>query len=336
MPFASLVPASTPLRIVSRRGIPGVGPMRIASIEGARRIVLRRNPHFSLPGVPPASGHVVRIVVNARRFDLEDDAVLPRPPHSRMVELGATFYFFLNQRTWPFDRREVRQAVNLAFDRRTVGAASDGLIQPSCTFLPPLVMPERAAEPCPYGDMAAAPQVDRARQMIAAAGASGASVTVYGINNGTSRPVTEAFVASLNDIGLRARARFVEGERYFSLMGRQRTRAQAGFTYWFQDFPHPGNFFFLLDPDSIQRTNNQNFGNVDDPVIKSELDRLDSLPLADALSGYAALDRRVVEEGYVVPFGVRMLPVNFTARVPPECVVFHPVIQVDFSRLCVT
>lgn len=336
MPFASLVPSSTPFRIVSRRGIPGAGPMRITSIEGARRIVLRRNPHFSLPGVPPATRNVVRIALNARRFDVEDDPPFARPPHTRAAETTSTYFFFLNHRTPPFDRKEVRQAVHFGLDKRAMSRAFDGQLRPGCTFLPPALLAGQPAAPCPYGDPNGDPQVERARQMVAAAGATGADVTVWGNDEQQTHVATLTFVASLNAIGLDARARIIDGERYFQTIGNQRTRAQAGFTNWFQDFPHPGNFFFLVDPDMIRPRNNQNFGNVDDPVIKSELDRLDPLPLADALPGYAALDRRVVDEAHVIPYGHRTIPLNTSARVPPECVVFHPVFHIDFSRLCVT
>jgi len=334
MPFASLVPSSTPLRI--QRRVPGVGPMRITSLRVPRRIVLRRNPHFSLPGIAPATGHVVRILRNARPFDIEDDAVYPRPPHTRMVETASTYYFFLNHRTPPFDRKEVRQAVHFGLDKQAMVRVFGGNLRPSCTFLPPVLLPGQPTWPCPYGDPNGEPQVERARQMIAAAGATGAKVTVWGNDEAQTHQTTLTFVAALDAIGLDGRARIIDGERYYQTIGNQRTRAQAGFTNWFQDFPHPGNFFFLVDPDTIQPRNNQNFGNIDDPVIKSELDRLDPLPLADALPAYAALDRRVVEEANVIPYGHRLLPLNTSARVPPECVVFHPVFQVDFSRLCVT
>jgi len=336
MPFASLVPSSTPFRY-THASAAGVGPLRFHSDDLRRgRLVLRRNPFFALPGIPPAVSDEIRVVERARRFDVEDDASFARPPHTRAVETVSTYYFFLNHRTPPFDRKEVRQAVNFGVDRRALSAAYGGWIRPGCTFLPPILAPERASEPCPYGDPNAAPQVERARRMIAAAGATGASVKVYGNTEPVTRAVTSAFVDSLNAIGLRARARIVRTRRYFQTIGRQRERAQSGFTNWFQDYPHPGNFLFLVDPDTIRRTNNQNFGNVDDPLIKSELDRLRRLPLADALPGYLALDRRVVDEAHVVPFGHFAIRLNFSSRVPPECFVFHPVFQIDFSRLCVT
>lgn len=57
-------------------------------------------------------------------------------------------------------------------------------------------------------------------------------------------------------------------------IGPQKTKAQTGFANWFQDFPHLLNFSFLVDGDSIQDTNNQNFGNVDDPSLNKTINEL--------------------------------------------------------------
>jgi peptide/nickel transport system substrate-binding protein len=335
MPFASLVPSSTRFEVYTRRPVPGAGPMRITSMRVPNRIVLKRNPRFSIPGIPRATGDTVRIVRGARRPDLIDDPSGPAPAGTRLETTASTYYFFLNHRTPPFDRKEVRQAVNFAVDKPALRALFDGQLQPGCTFLPPALAPERQSEPCPYGDPNAAPQVERARQMIAAAGATGARVDVYGNTEEQTRKVTNAYVGMLDAIGLDARAKIVDGEVYFQTIGTRRTRAQTGFANWFQDFPHPGNFFFLVDPDTIRSRNNQNFGNVGDPRIKSELDRLQGLPLADAMPGYAALDRLLVDEASVVPYGYRLLPLYRSARIPPQCLVYHPVLALDFSRVCV-
>ena len=79
----------------------------------------------------------------------------------------------------------------------------------------------------------------------------------------------------LNQIGLDADAEILDGGVYFQTIGNDKTEAQTGFTNWFADFPHPLNFYFLVDGDSIQPTNNQNYGNVDDPKINDEIDRLE-------------------------------------------------------------
>ncbi len=34
---------------------------------------------------------------------------------------------------------------------------------------------------------------------------------------------------------------------YFQTVGNDKTKAAIGATNWFQDFPHPANFLFLID-----------------------------------------------------------------------------------------
>ena len=105
--------------------------------------------------------------------------------------------------------------------------------------------------------------------------------------------MTQAYADMLNQIGFDAEVEIVDGGVYFQTIGNAKTAAQTGFANWFADFPHPLNFYFLVDADSIQPTNNQNFGNVDDPKINDEIDRLSAStePLNAHAEDWAALDR---------------------------------------------
>jgi peptide/nickel transport system substrate-binding protein len=224
--------------------------------------------------------------------------------------------------------------VNLARDKPRLKRLYDDLFTPACTVLPPGI-PGYEPRECPYGDPNGPPQVERAREMIRAAGAEGASVTVYGNEESPSRGVTRAFADMLRAIGLRPRVRIVEASVYFTTVGTQRTRAHAGFANWFLDFPHPADFLFLLDGDTIQPTNNLNFGNVDDPDLNVLIDRAREAPL-DQVAGIAAeADRRIVDEALVAPYGYRRLGFLFSERVPSECRALHPLYAIDLARLCV-
>ena len=338
MQFAGLVPAGTPFENLSRRPPPGVGPFRIAS-SGRRTLVLRKDPAFAVPGLPQAALDAITVRYGARHGTV--DVHIDPPPrrlrtgdryHER--DTASTYYFFLNERLRPFDDVEVRRAVNLALDKPALARQFSGLFTPGCTFLPPKI-PGYEARDCPYGDPNGAPQVDRAREMIRAAGAEGARVTVYGNDESPSRGVTFAYARMLRAVGLRPRVRIVDAGVYFTTVGNRRTRAHTGFANWFQDFPHPRNFFFLVDGDSIQPTNNQNFGNVDDPELNALFDRVNVAPL-DRLAGVAAeADRRIVDQAHVAPYGYRKLGFLFSERVPPQCRALQPVYHVDLARLCV-
>ena len=56
----------------------------------------------------------------------------------------------------------------------------------------------------------------------------------------------------------------------------------------------------------------------------------------DAVAGdYAAVDRRLVEQAHIVPFGNRKLTVLYSDRIDADhCTLWHPVYTVDLTKLC--
>ena len=112
-----------------------------------------------------------------------------------------------------------------------------------------------------------APDLERAQRLLREAGAEGAEVTVWGNSDEPTPKVTQAYADQLNQIGFDAEPKIINGAVYFQTLGNQKTEAQTGFLNWFADFLHPLNYFFLLDGETIQPTNNQNISNTDDPRI---------------------------------------------------------------------
>jgi peptide/nickel transport system substrate-binding protein len=356
MPFASLVPGDTPFENTTKSPPPGVGAFKFENVEQSRGYDLVKNAEFpEIDGVPQATLDKITVEVkkNQRRQvqDLIQNKVdwlidPPTPDQIRQVRTeykdryeeyvtNSTYYYFMNTRVKPFDDKRVRQAVNFAIDKRALARLFGGLLEPGCNFLPPGMQGYEKIEPCPYGDPNAAPQIDKARQLIQEAGVEGDEVTVFGNDEDPSRPTTEYLADVLTQIGFDAKPRIVEGSVYFQTIGNQKTKAQIGFANWFQDFPHPQNFMFLVDPASIQNTNNQNFGNVDDPEIGRALEEANQQPIEESASRYAEVDRRLVEEAYVAPYGHRKLANFVSERVDFEnCTVTHPVYNLDLTQLC--
>ena len=71
----------------------------------------------------------------------------------------------------------------------------------------------------------------------------------------------------LNQIGFKATQKVIADANYFPTIGNLKLNPQTGFADWNQDFPNPIDFYLLLSSKAIQPTNNQNFGQVDDPKI---------------------------------------------------------------------
>ena len=357
MDFAGIVPGDTPFENTTTNPPPGVGPYEITESVPNRGFTLKKVPGFAdfgIEGIP--TGNLdqidVKIVKNQQR-QVDDvlrnqvDYLQDPPPADRMAEVeqeakgrfekyttNSTYYVFLNNDIAPFDNEKVRQAVNYGIDKRALARIFGGLLAPSCNFLPPGMKGFEKIEPCPYGDPMGEPDIEKAKQLIKEAGAEGAPVTVWGNDEDPSRPVTEYVADAMNQIGLKATPKIVEGSVYFQTIGNQKTKAQAGFANWFQDFPHPANFMFLINGASIQETNNQNFGNVDDPEINKLIDESDANADLDAVApDYAKADRLAVEHGYIAPYGNRQLTKLVSDKVDFASYVAHPVYNGDFSLL---
>ena len=164
--------------------------------------------------------------------------------------------------------------------------------------------------------------------------AEGESVTVWGNSEDPSKPVTEYLADTLNEIGLKAKPRILDGSVYFQTVGNQKTKAQAGFANWFQDFPHPANFMFLVDGASIQDTNNQNFGNVDDPDVNKLIEEANKNPDIDAVADkYAEADKLLVDRALVIPYGNRKLTKITSSRVAFDALLWHAVYSADLATL---
>ena len=138
LPFASLVPASSPLKLAGAHPLPGTGPYRIASAEPDRTVRLLRNPHFRIwsadarpDGYPDEIvfriGNDPECQAAAVEADAADWAEVPpgrvsalatQRPGQLHSDLAAwTYYMFLNVRVPPFDDLRVRRALNYAADR---------------------------------------------------------------------------------------------------------------------------------------------------------------------------------------------------------------------------
>jgi len=352
--FAGLVPGNTPFENLTREPPPGVGPYRLDNVKLNRGYELEKVRGFAVGSIRAArlDRITVRIVKNRRRqtqdaidgkIDFMTDP--PAPDQLRMVrdrfggtryrEFGtaATYFFFLNERVAPFHDVRVRRAVNHAIDRRAIPRLFGALLTPSCNFLPPDIKGYEKLEPCPYGD---APDLAKARSLVRQAGVTGDEVAVYGTNEPESSSVVEHLADVLSDIGLKGRPRIIDGSTYLATVGSQRTKAQAGFVAFSADFPHPANFTPLIDGRAIQATNSTNPGNVEDAQIDAALVRASASADLDAVaSEYAAVDRRLVEQAHIVPFGTRKLTVLYSDRIDAgRCTLWHPVYTVDLTKLC--
>jgi len=364
MNFAGMVPSDTPFENMTEDPAPGVGAYVITESVPNRQFVMERREDFAdlgIPDIPP--GHVDTLTTSivkdqsAQSQDVLDNeldymqdpptadlkptvnaAVGPEGTEPQRYEeftTSSTYYMFMNHRVAPFDDPAVREAVNIGLDKVALARLFAGELAPGCSFLPPGFPGYDEAldvADCPWGDPNAAPDIETARQMIEDAGVAGEKVIVWGNNDDPTDKVTEAYAAQLNDLGFDAEPRIIDGGVYFQTIGNQKTAAQTGFANWFSDYPHPLNFYFLIEGRSIQETNNQNYGNVDDPEVNDTVEALRLEPDVEAVADqWADLDRYVVENALMAPYGHRKLATFVSERVNFDGVIQHALYYNDYS-----
>ena len=338
MSFAGMVPAGTRFADLSSRPPPGVGPYAITRAT-ERAFVMNQRRGFELDGVP--EGNVQRITTRLvpdaatqteRVIKGRLDYMQGTPPVARLPEIRskykdryvehstlATSWFFLNERTPPFDNEKVRKAVNFALDKQALMRLSAGRLEPTCNFLPRNIPGFSRIDPCPFGDPGLNGDPERARQLIEDSGEEGKSVTVVTDRDPDHRKAARYYAGLLDKIGLKSSVRTLR-----RLRGGRRGRAQTGVASFVPPFPHPLPFMRRLDGDVLE------------PAVEDRITELAGEPDPErAADGYAELDRRIVENAYVAPYGVERQGTFLSERMDAaNCSRFHPVYGPDYSSFC--
>jgi peptide/nickel transport system substrate-binding protein len=360
---AAPIPSSTPMKVLSNTPPLGDGPYKFGKIVPNGSYQLLRNADFAsfhIPGIPTGYADEVDVSVNSNTtaeaqavlnnqadvFDAGDTIpaqVLPQvmtqaKDRYQKTPLASTYYFFMNTRVAPFNNKAARTAVNMAMDRPALAKLSSGALTPGCNFLPPTIA-GHADGACSFGDPTQSPSaatVAKAKQMIKDAGLAGTKVTVWS----ETRQPRQNFCLYLNDLlktlGFNSTLKVVADATYFQTIGNESLNPQIGFADWSQDFPNPSDFYLLLSKAGIQRTNNENFGDVDDPQIESQLATLEKDPasqLSTDAAKWQALDKYVADQSYVGVYGYQTAPKFLSNRVDFNAAIFNPVDYIIFSTV---
>jgi peptide/nickel transport system substrate-binding protein len=339
--------------------IPGIGPYTMRIDDPTRRFVLTKTPGFDIPGIPKGNLDKITVVketaakmtqdvIDGRLdFMAEDPAGddLPRvkakyADRFRMDPIPPnTYWFFMNQTTKPFDKLEVRRAVNYALDSRVLRRIFGGRLQPTCNFLPPAYAGTgyEKIDPCPYGDPNGPPDIAKARQLVRQSGYKGMTVTAWGNTRDPQPAIIRYYRDVLEQIGFKAKTRILDHRVYLGTIGLRKTKAQTGFMDWFQDFPHPADFFEPnLSKKALQSSPTFNFQFKSNPVVEAGLAKLTPEPDPAAVAAeWAKLDRAVIEDATVAVYGNGLTTSFFSARMDTQnCSGVHPVYKNDWSLFC--
>ncbi|MGH9058373.1 MAG: ABC transporter substrate-binding protein, partial [Acidimicrobiales bacterium] len=353
----------TAMTALSANPPPGVGPYTISSVTPNASFTLTKNPKFAgfhIPGIPTGSVDAVDVTIQSNNqteaqqvlsnqadvFDPGDTlppsllAQVQSQASSRFAKqsVAVSYSLFLNSATKPVNNPMARQAVDLAFDRTAIERLSSGFLTGGCYFLPPTVPGHTASNSgCPGGDPTQAPSaadVAKAKQLVQQAGLAGTPVTVYSETRQPRQSYMEYYNSLLNQIGFKSTLKVIQDSVYFQTIGNKATAPQTGFADWSQDFPNPSDFYLLFDGRSIQPQNNENFGDVNDPHIQSELIKLNAVPatqISSVANEWASLDQFLTKNNYMVEMGYEQVPKFVSSRVNFSGVVFHPLYYWDWT-----
>lgn len=331
--FASVLPEGTPNRIATSE-LSATGPYMVRSVSPAGEVVLVRNPRFrEWSHAAQPDGYPDRIewrlptrISGARmaaegRVDLTpvigslgpDDRTLRTryPGQLRVNWFAATNFWFLNVNTEPFDDVRVRRAVNYAIDRNRLVEFWGGpaLATTTCQLVPPLL--PGFVRYCPYTLRPSptgawhAPNLRKARRLVAASGTSGMRVTVW--TDPAAGREARYLASVLRQLGYRAKVAVLPIQRLLAYAGDSRNHVQVVPGGWSADYPSASNFIGKLacrffTPGDPERTTD--LSEHCDPAFDRRIERAQALQAVDperAAVEWAKLDRYVTDRALMLP-----------------------------------
>jgi peptide/nickel transport system substrate-binding protein len=345
--FVAPVPQGTPNEDLSANPPPGVGPYMIINSKPGRGWEYERNPEWAKvdgPKLPELSAGLVdkakMTVIRNPETQVNDieqgkyDWMQNPPPSSRYAEVKSkyegtqfrveptisTYYFWMNTTKPPFNDVKVRQAVNYAVNSAALERIYAGQIKGTQQILPPGMPGYEKLELYPN-------DVAKAKAMIKEANPSDMDITVWTDTESPNNEAGEYYEGVLKELGFNAKLKILNADNYFTVIGNLSTPdLDTGWSDWFQDYPHPNDFFQpLLAGESILQTNNGNFAQFDNPAFNSKIAELGEQQLGpEQESAYTALDKEVMEEAPWAPYGTRTLSTFVSSAINLESVIFNP------------
>jgi peptide/nickel transport system substrate-binding protein len=168
-------------------------------------------------------------------------------------------------------------------------------------------------------------------------GFKGKHVFVWNHDVPGDRPFTDYLMHVLDQIGFHATKKIVTAGSYWATIGNQKTGAQIGFADFVQDYPHPLDWFRLLDGRAITQIHNSNYANFDVGWANRQIAAL-TRPTEltpEVNKDWAALDRKVMRLAPWAPFLNQEATDFFSARVDLGCYVNNVLYEFDYATICV-
>ncbi len=330
--------APEPFKVQASNPPAGDGPYMVNNISIGKSFDVVPNPNWTAtPGIPKATisyqeqidpnvtANALSVLKNSNQiFDWADTI----PPadlnaakatgHDKLVNLGGSvYYFFLNASKPPFNNQLAREAVVTGMPESGLSRIGSGTLAPGCFFLPPGI-PGHGVGSCPYGKPGPG-NISKAKKLVKQSGQANVPITVYGEERSPRLQWETAYVQELKQIGFtNVKLKEVADSNYFTVIGEsKKVDPQTGFADWNEDFPNPVDFYgVLLNGASITPTDNENFGQTNDPYVNKQIQKLGITPttqISKSVAGWQSLEKYVAKKAYAAVFGYQSFPF-FTSK----------------------
>jgi peptide/nickel transport system substrate-binding protein len=240
----------------------GTGPFKVTGHSQNESWSLERNEHYWRPGLPKADKVTVRVMTDeaARVAALRDGSVdvttFERPDTIRLLQnqgsvktavQETTDYYesYVNAKSGIFSDPRLREALALAVDRNKIrDVALAGVGTP--TGAVPVAF-DGVCDPAslPYGT----PDLERAKSLVQAAGATGKTVEITAITQvAMASPIAQVLQQNLQEIGLKVRIITLESAE----VSKRTRKAPAEFDLalgWFAGYADPAMVVAWWNPD---------------------------------------------------------------------------------------
>jgi YVTN family beta-propeller protein len=338
--FGAPIPPGTPDHETDSGAVPGTGPYKIASVSDTE-IRFVRNPYFrewshaAQPAgnpdaivwrtVPTAQAAVTAVehgqadwiygqipAAQYRQLELGDPAQLHSNPQF------AVEFVPLNPHLAPFNDIRVRRALNYAINRLTIAQLYGGpdFATPTCQVIAPGLPGYRLY--CPYtlhprpGGAWSAPDMTRARQLVAQSGTLGERVDVWGSpDEGFIPPATPVYIAGvLRTLGYRVHLHLVPFASITEAMDERFQLSVEG--DWLANYPDPSSYL----PSFFGCGGGTSNGYYCNPALDREMNQAELAELNDpakAAAAWASIDRQLTNDAIWVPT-VSLRDVELTSR----------------------
>jgi peptide/nickel transport system substrate-binding protein len=344
--FVAPLPQDTPIEDLTANPPPGTGPYYFTKVQPGKGWENARNPYWAkanskaMPDLPSGTidGAKITFITNAQSQvdDIESGAqewmqnLIPSDRYAeaknkfegtqlRVEPTISNYYFWMNTTKPPFDDVAVRQAVNYAISSDALERIYAGQLKANHQILPPGMPGHEPFDLYPY-DLA------KAKAMIKEISPTDMDITVWGNDESPNNEAAEYLNNQLQEIGFNTTLKIINADNFFTVTGNETTPdLDAGWSDWFQDYPHPNDFFQpLLSTEAILPTNNTNYALFSDPAIDAQLEKLSEQDLGpEQEAAYAKIDKEVMEQAPWAPYGALSVTTFVSDAIDLDKVIFN-------------